>query len=114
MELTSQQKMVLMGGKVAFSAVIVILLLVACTYALSRVEPPGPSTQEAKRAFEELGYTDVQNVQRHYWGSSWVYGCGRDDSFAFTADVITTRGTREQRTICSGMFIKGFTPRVGR
>jgi hypothetical protein len=103
------------NGRIGQDYVVPLVLLGLIFVGLYLVVTRGfPDEASAKTAIEANGFRDVTDISRHYWGSSWVYGCSDDDAFAFTATATNANNQKVAVTACTGYFVKGYTIRIGR
>lgn len=70
--MSNQRKFLGSGVKLSLgcSSLPVIFLILAPIIAT--ILPSGPSPDAAKAAIESNNYSNVQNVERHFWGSYFV------------------------------------------
>ncbi|MGC1550745.1 MAG: hypothetical protein WA777_19660 [Rhodanobacter sp.] len=63
------------------------------------------STNDAKKAMEAQGFTNIE-VTGHAW-----FACSEDDTFATSFTATNPQGKKVSGAVCSGMFFKNATVR---
>lgn len=91
-------------------AVVIIGAIVVGVIAL--IGAGFPNTAGAQHAIEAYGFKDVKNVERHWLGSHYVYGCDSKEAFAFTAQAINSNNQQVSVVACTSYLFKAFTVRV--
>lgn len=80
-------------------------------FVLSLVRGAFVSRDDAVRAAETFGFSEVQ-ITNHHWFLVGFAGCDMQDAAAFPARAINPTGDPVEIVVCSGFPLKGFTVRI--
>lgn len=102
--------------RIALKLVGGLLLILAVMYlaiglvSVSQVNL-GPSKEQVQKAIEDQNYTEVVVLDKVWFGSTVIHGCGGEDVFAFPFTAKNAQGNQIEAAACTGYIWKGVTIR---